>query len=59
MRIRGSTRYIFTTRGPTDVSCSEIAKDCEVIKLPNVGMCDHTYLYDIVENSMTNFLQRV
>jgi len=39
-------RVIIYNKGP-HMDCPSF-KGCEVIKLPNVGMCDHTYLYHIV-----------
>lgn len=43
--------YIYN-KGPTDVSCKSVynGKSCSVIKLPNVGVCDQTYLQHIINN---------
>ena len=49
---KGFNRVYIYNKGPEEVDCEGVggAKQCEVIKLPNVGMCDQTYLYHIVEN---------
>lgn len=43
--------YIYN-KGGTEVSCENVipGKACEVIKLPNVGVCDQTYLQHIINN---------
>lgn len=46
------TRIIIYNKGDDDVSISHIPNNVEVViqKLPNVGRCDHTYLYHMVAN---------
>lgn len=33
-----------------DIGCVLNSKECIKVNLPNVGRCDHTYLYHIIEN---------
>lgn len=46
-----SNVYIYN-KGPTDIDCKSVysGKGCSVIKLPNVGVCDQTYLQHIIDN---------
>jgi hypothetical protein len=48
-------RVIIYNKGP-DMACPSL-RGCEIIKLQNVGMCDHTYLYHIVHeyNNLADF----
>lgn len=37
-------------KSDTEIKCPTWRSDCTIKQLPNVGVCDHTYLYHIVEN---------
>jgi len=37
-------------KGPVDSGCRAAGTCKKMIKLPNVGKCDHTYLYHIIQN---------
>jgi len=39
--------YIYNKSGQ-EYKCPAFFKNCSVIDLPNVGVCDHTYLYHII-----------
>jgi hypothetical protein len=41
-------RIFIYNKGEDDLELPSDVKSCIVIKLPNVGKCDHTYLYHIV-----------
>jgi hypothetical protein len=52
--------YIYN-KSDTPISCPAFKPDCHIESLPNVGVCDHTYLYHILKTyddpaSMTIFL---
>ena len=42
-------RIIVYNKGPK-ITQKEVKKMAEIIELPNVGRCDHTYLYHIITN---------
>jgi hypothetical protein len=37
-------------KGPVDPNCDVAGTCVKTVKLPNVGKCDHTYLYHIIKN---------
>jgi len=41
--------YIYN-KSDNSLECPSFLKNCKVIQLPNVGVCDHTYLYHIIHN---------
>ena len=41
--------YIYN-KSDNSLKCPSFLKNCKVIQLPNVGVCDHTYLYHIIHN---------
>jgi hypothetical protein len=41
-------KIICYNKGSPIVDHHKIYKNCKVVKLPNVGRCDHTYLYHII-----------
>jgi hypothetical protein len=50
---KGFHRIIVYNKSDSPFECPAIENKhtkCEVIGIPNVGVCDHTYLYHIVEN---------
>ena len=42
-------RIIIYNKGPSEFVCPVMKSPCSVKPLPNLGVCDHTYLHHIVE----------
>ena len=53
------TRYLIYNKGSTNINAARLQIPLcyvEIIRLPNVGRCDHTYLHHIVQNYDCNGL---